>query len=160
MDYMNYNTKPQGISHNINMNLNSYSNYYEYKPEEYMDDTMKEVYYAYCSVEFNAARIWVDDDEEYIYLSLLQRYRKFVREVIDPEWNNIVSEILDEKTIKQLFNTKPMFFHRFPKFEDEKESDSDYSELEHEDGKDSRSYKNDSEEDDDEYDKIEYEDLK
>lgn len=109
-----------------------YSDYYYYdpKPEDFMDETMKEVYYAYCAVEFDASRIWVDKDDDYIGLSLLQRYRKFVIDVIDPEWENIVRNILDEETIKQLFNAKPMYFHRIPKFEDEKkvsssESDSD-----------------------------------
>jgi hypothetical protein len=109
---------------NYNIDSDFYNDYYDdyedespINPEDSMDETMKEIYYAYCAVEFNASRIWVDDDYDYLYLSLLQKYYKFVKDVINPGWEEVVRDILDEKTIMQLFNSPPMFFHKFPKFD-------------------------------------------
>jgi hypothetical protein len=87
-----------------------------------MDENMREIYNAYCAVEFKAAKIWIEEDFDYMYLSHLQKYYKFVRDEIDPEWNNTVRNILDDKTIFQLYNTPPMYFHKFPKFDDDRSS--------------------------------------
>lgn len=92
-----------------------------------MDGALKEIYNAYCAIEFDANRTWIDDDDDYIGMSLLQQYRKYVEEEIDPIWEDIVETRLDEKTLIQLFNTRPMFFHKFPSFEEDEDKDMIYS---------------------------------
>lgn len=93
-----------------------------------MDGALKEIYYAYCAIEFDAARVWVEDDDDYLGMSLLQQYKKYVREEINPMWEDIVATRLDEKTLIQLFNTRPMYFHKIPTFEDDEDNDMIYSE--------------------------------
>lgn len=93
-----------------------------------MNDELKEIYNAYCAVEFDAARVWVEEDDDYLGMSLLQQYRKYVRENIDPIWKEIVETRLDEKTLIQLFNTRPMYFHKFPDFDDDYDKEMIYSE--------------------------------
>lgn len=103
------------------------------KMDQYMDETMKEVYYAYCAIEFHSARIWVDEEYEYIGLSLLQRYRKFVEEYIDPDWENILVTLMDPDTLRQLYNSPPRYFHKFPppfEFEDKKQKNEENNEEE------------------------------
>jgi len=84
-----------------------------------MDENMKEIFNAYSSIVFDTSRIWIDKDKEYDGLSLLQKYNKFVKKNIVPEWDYIVEYVLDDKTIQELYDSPPKYFHKFPNFSDD-----------------------------------------